>query len=82
MWVIVISRSLGDRTLKPGAKGADVTTLQRALRAAGAKLAVDGVFGPGTTKAVETLQAANRIGVDGIVGDETLFLLKSGATIG
>ncbi|WP_076261252.1 peptidoglycan-binding domain-containing protein [Intrasporangium flavum] len=81
-WVSIISRSLGDGTLKPGSKGADVTTLQRALRAAGAKLAVDGAFGAETKKAVETLQAANRIGVDGIVGEETLFLLKSGATIG
>jgi peptidoglycan hydrolase-like protein with peptidoglycan-binding domain len=81
-WVGVISRSLGDGTLKTGSKGADVTTLQRALRAAGAKLAVDGAYGAETKKAVEALQAANRIGVDGIVGDETLFLLKSGATIG
>ncbi|WP_323100459.1 peptidoglycan-binding domain-containing protein [Intrasporangium sp. YIM S08009] len=81
-WVGVISRSLGDGTLKSGSKGADVTTLQRALRAAGAKLAVDGTFGAETKKAVETLQAANRIGVDGVVGEETLFLLKSGATIG
>jgi peptidoglycan hydrolase-like protein with peptidoglycan-binding domain len=81
-WVSVISRSLGDGTLKSGSKGADVTTLQRALRAAGAKVAVDGTFGSETKKAVEMLQAANRIGVDGIVGEETLFLLKSGATIG
>jgi len=81
-WVSVISRSLGDGTLKTGSKGPDVTTLQRALRAAGATLAVDGTFGAETKKAVETLQAANRTGVDGIVGQDTLFLLKSGATIG
>ncbi len=81
-WVAVISRALGDGTLKTGSKGADVTTLQRALRAAGATLAVDGVFGADTKKAVRALQAANRIGVDGVVGQDTLFLLKSGATIG
>jgi peptidoglycan hydrolase-like protein with peptidoglycan-binding domain len=82
VWVLVISRSMGTTTLKQGSKGPDVTTLQRALRAAGATITVNGVFGAGTKKAVQRFQDANRIGADGIVGDETLFLLKSGATIG
>lgn len=82
VWVLVISRSMENATLKQGSKGADVTTLQRALRAAGATIAVNGVFGAETRKAVQRFQDANRIGADGIVGDETLFLLKSGATIG
>jgi len=81
-WVVVISRSLGDVTLKLGSTGPDVVTLQRALRAAGASVTVDGRFGPQTGKAVERLQDANRIGADGIVAGETLFLLKMGATIG
>ncbi|KRF45839.1 hypothetical protein ASH01_08595 [Terrabacter sp. Soil811] len=82
MWVLFISRSLGDGTLKVGSKGADVVTLQRALRAAGGTITVDGDFGSETKKVVKRFQQANRIGDDGVVGDETLFLLKMGATIG
>lgn len=82
MWVLLISRALGDETLKAGSKGADVVTLQRALRAAGGTLTVDGSFGAQTKKVVQRFQQANRVGDDGVVGDETLFLLKMGATIG
>jgi peptidoglycan hydrolase-like protein with peptidoglycan-binding domain len=82
VWVLVISRSMGNATLKLGSKGPDVETLQRALRAAGGQLAVDGTFSAETKRVVERFQDANRIGEDGVVGDETLFLLKSGATIG
>ncbi|MFM6850201.1 MAG: peptidoglycan-binding domain-containing protein [Terrabacter sp.] len=82
VWVLIISRSMGSETLKQGSKGPDVETLQRALRAAGGTLTVDGTFGPETKKVVERFQDANRIGEDGVVGEETLFLLKSGATIG
>lgn len=81
-WVLVISRSLGDVTLQLGSQGPDVVTLQRALRAAGATVAIDGRFGAQTKKAVQRLQDANRVGADGVVRDETLFLLKMGATIG
>jgi peptidoglycan hydrolase-like protein with peptidoglycan-binding domain len=82
MWVLLISRPLGDGTLEVGSKGADVVTLQRALRAAGGTLTVDGDFGSETKKVVRRFQQANRVGDDGVVGDETLFLLKMGATIG
>lgn len=81
-WVLLISRSLGRSTLRTGSTGPDVVTLQRALRAAGATVPVDGRFGAQTKKAVQRLQAANRIAADGIVNDETLSLLKNGATIG
>lgn len=81
-WVLLISRSLGDRTLQTGSKGAEVVTLQRALRAAGGTITVDGTYGAQTKKVVQRFQQANRIGDDGVVGDETLFLLKMGATIG
>jgi peptidoglycan hydrolase-like protein with peptidoglycan-binding domain len=82
MWVLLISRTLGDATLKVGSKGADVVTLQRALRAAGGTITVDGTFGAQTKKVVQRFQQANRIGDDGVVGEDTLFLLKMGATIG
>jgi peptidoglycan hydrolase-like protein with peptidoglycan-binding domain len=82
LWVLLISRSLGTGTLTVGSKGAEVVTLQRALRAAGGTLTVDGVFGAETKKVVQRFQQANRVGDDGVVGDETRFLLKMGATIG
>ena len=82
MWVLLISRTLGDGTLKVGAKGPDVVTLQRALRAAGGTITIDGSFGAQTKRVVQRFQQANRIGDDGVVGEETLFLLKMGATIG
>lgn len=82
MWVLLISRTLGDQTLKVGSKGAEVVTLQRALRAAGGTITVDGSFGAQTKKVVQRFQQANRVGDDGVVGQDTLFLLKMGATIG
>lgn len=81
MWVLLISRSMGTATLRQGAKGPEVTTLQRALRAAGGRLAVDGVFGPQTTGVVKQFQKANSVTVDGVVGEETYFFLKSGGVI-
>ena len=82
MWVLLISRSLGTQTLKVGSTGPGVVTLQRALRAAGGTITVDGNFGAETKKVVQRFQQANRVGDDGVVGEETLFLLKMGATIG
>lgn len=82
MWVLLISRTLGDQPLKVGSKGAEVVTLQRALRAAGGTITVDGTFGAETKKVVQRFQQANRVGDDGVVAEDTLFLLKMGATIG
>ncbi|GAA2485853.1 hypothetical protein GCM10009858_24750 [Terrabacter carboxydivorans] len=82
MWVLLISRTLGDQPLKVGSKGAEVVTLQRALRAAGGTITVDGSFGAETKKVVQRFQQANRVGDDGVVAEDTLFLLKMGATIG
>jgi peptidoglycan hydrolase-like protein with peptidoglycan-binding domain len=82
MWVLVISRSMGLEPLRLGSSGPEVVTLQRALRAAGATLPVDGHFGARTQAAVRAFQEANSITVDGVVGDETHAFLKSGAVIG
>ena len=57
MWVLLISRTLGTGTLKVGSKGAEVVTLQRALRAAGGTITVDGDFGAETKKVVAALPA-------------------------
>jgi peptidoglycan hydrolase-like protein with peptidoglycan-binding domain len=48
-----------------------VPTLQYLLRARGANLVVDGIFGPKTHAAVDTFQKSKSLGVDGIVGPLT-----------
>ena len=54
--------------LRRGDRGAAVSALQRALRAAGWAVAIDGDFGGGTDAAVRAFQAFHRCKVDGIVG--------------
>jgi putative chitinase len=52
--------------LKIGSRGEDVKKLQQKLG-----LSADGVFGPGTEKAVKKWQIDNDLGADGIVGEGT-----------
>lgn len=59
------------RTLTEGATGSAVRVLQVRLNAWGARLAVDGVFGPVTWGAVRAFQSAHGLAVDGIVGPNT-----------
>lgn len=54
--------------LRLGSRGEDVKKLQSSLNTAGAKLAVDGIFGPATEAAVKEFQAKMGQVVDGIVG--------------
>lgn len=63
----------GGRELKPGLNGLDVTFLQRTLNglAGNNALALDGKYGPETTKAVRAFQSASGIPADGIVGPAT-----------
>jgi peptidoglycan hydrolase-like protein with peptidoglycan-binding domain len=49
-------------------QGEDVRTLQQALKDAGIKVDVDGIFGPGTQKAVIQYQKKKKLKADGIVG--------------
>lgn len=58
--------------LKEGSKGTAVKNLQRAL-----KIHVDGIFGPGTKKAVVKFQLGSGLAADGIVGNDTWTLLLS-----
>jgi peptidoglycan hydrolase-like protein with peptidoglycan-binding domain len=60
-----------DRTLRPGDRGEDVKDLQRALRAAGITVTVDGEYGPGTKRAVQEFQATVGLDQSGTAGAET-----------
>lgn len=58
--------------VKEGSRGVHVEILQRSLnKAAEARLTVDGVFGPKTTKAVYYYQTAKKVKADGIYGPKT-----------
>src|ERR1051326_7409840 len=59
-------------TLREGARGDDVTALQRQLAAKGfSPGAIDGDFGPGTEAAVLAFQKGQGLLADGIVGAQT-----------
>lgn len=66
-------------TIKRGSKGEYVTQCQDLLSRDGYKLAVDGIFGPGTQSCVRAFQKKRGLVVDGIVGPKTWAeLLKIG----
>jgi predicted secreted Zn-dependent protease len=67
-----------ERTLRWGSRGADVEVLQDYLVQAGARLAVDGIFGPITHRAAVGFQRAAGLSPDGIVGTLTWGALKTG----
>jgi peptidoglycan hydrolase-like protein with peptidoglycan-binding domain len=81
-WVLLFGRQLPDSNLAIGAHGRVVRVLQRALRAAGATLVVDGDFGSQTEAAVKRYQKAVGVPQSGVVNENTLFFLKQGAVIG
>ena len=56
--------------LKEGSKGPEVRKLQQLL-----KINKDGIFGPGTKKAVIRFQLGRNLSADGIVGNDTWTLL-------
>jgi peptidoglycan hydrolase-like protein with peptidoglycan-binding domain len=74
--------SFGERTLKQGIKGKDVTTLQKYLVRVGIKLGTDGVYGPGTTTAVRAFEEAQRRKVDGKVTRTDARVIKDVAVNG
>ncbi len=63
--------------LKRGSRGDAVKKLQEALLKKGYQIAVDGIFGKGTTEAVRDLQSKNKLTVDGIAGKDTWKALES-----
>lgn len=69
---------LGARTLRRGATGTDVRELQALLVRLGARLTVDGDFGPATEAGVKALQRLRWLDPDGVVGPDTLASLRTG----
>ncbi len=57
--------------VREGSRGPAVESLQRQLNSRGAKLKVDGIFGPKTEAAVKQFQKAKRLESDGMVGKDT-----------
>jgi hypothetical protein len=70
------SSRTSETLLTYGASSATVKTLQTILNGDGAKLVVDGVFGPKTLAAVKAFQAKHHLVVDGIVGPLTWKALQ------
>jgi hypothetical protein len=58
-------------TVRMGASGGTVTTMQYLLRHHGQDLAVDGDFGPQTEQAIRDFQRAKGLAADGVVGPRT-----------
>jgi len=64
-------------TLRSGKRGSEVMALQEELQKAGLfRSAPDGVFGPGTDRAVRALQRRHGVEEDGVVGTETRLILS------
>jgi peptidoglycan hydrolase-like protein with peptidoglycan-binding domain len=63
--------------LRRGMRGDGVRWVQIQLNAKGYNLAVDGIFGEQTEKAVRDFQARSEILVDGIVGPQTRVKLAA-----
>ena len=60
----------------PGSSVADVRRLQRRLNALGARLRVDGAWGPATVRAVRQVQERAGLPADGRIGPATAALLR------
>jgi peptidoglycan hydrolase-like protein with peptidoglycan-binding domain len=66
-----------ERPVGQGQAGPQVRDLQQRLNALGAKLTVDGIFGPKTLAAVRAFQSARGLTVDGLVGPKTTAALRA-----
>jgi peptidoglycan hydrolase-like protein with peptidoglycan-binding domain len=66
----------GTRSLAPGTKGKDVRYLQRALSRLGVATSVDGVFGKGTFKSVETFEGQHGWPVNGVISKKDAKRIK------
>ena len=68
-WDLLLDRVLFLST--PYLVGDDVRAVQRALQRSGYSISIDGIFGPGTARAVKQFQASRGLVADGVVGPQT-----------
>lgn len=80
-WVLLFGRHLPDRDLRLGQHGPAVRTLQRALRAAGGDIVVDGSFGRQTQRLVRHYQRRMHVRATGVIRENTRFFLVMGAVL-
>ena len=73
----LIDKEVERRLLRLGVNGDDVEELQTKLNTAGYNIAVDGIFGRETLKALKDFQKKQGLAVDGIVGDNTYEVLDN-----
>jgi murein DD-endopeptidase MepM/ murein hydrolase activator NlpD len=66
----------GSRVLGPGTKGKDVRYLQRALTRLGIATSIDGAYGKGTMRSVESLESQRGWPVNGVVNREEAKRIK------
>jgi peptidoglycan hydrolase-like protein with peptidoglycan-binding domain len=71
----------GERTLRRGRVGWDVSVLQFLLARHGIGRVIDGYFGPETAAAVRRFQRRSDLAVDGIAGPQTLAALEGTRTV-
>ena len=82
-WTLLFGRQLPDSNLALGAHGPVVTILQRAPRAAGSDVVVDGNFGTQTEDVVKAYQQEHDIPPgNGVVNRSTRFILAMGGVFG
>jgi peptidoglycan hydrolase-like protein with peptidoglycan-binding domain len=77
-WTLLYGGQLPHRVLRPGDQGHAVRVLQRALRAAGYAIVVDGDFGPQTRSVLMAYQESYGATPTGTVNSDTRFLLSTG----
>jgi peptidoglycan hydrolase-like protein with peptidoglycan-binding domain len=77
-WTILFAASDDLRGLERGDSGIRVKTLQRALRADGETLVVDGRFGAQTAGQVKVFQEKCQLKKTGRINDKTSFFLSQG----
>ena len=70
--------SFNNKVLKRGDSGSSVKELQNLLNQNGAKLDVDGVFGPNTQSALVNYQRKNGLTVDGTIYYSPFFRFCQG----
>ena len=74
--VVLLPLAADAASLRRGSRGDEGVTLQKKLKQWGYyEGAVDGIFGPGTEKAVQYFQRKNGLAADGVVGAKTAAAL-------